>query len=110
MNQDELALLEKIAKEATPGPYKVEANIPFYCVVNKPASSMSKHDEERPTYWRYEDGVYHAAFTPEKVLQLMDLLNRATNALQTIANQDFRGNRPHECTIAYNALKSIRSE
>jgi hypothetical protein len=32
----------------------------------------------------------------------------ATEALEKIAGQDFRGNRPMECVIAYNALQKIK--
>ena len=75
--------LKNIAKKATPGPYKVVGNIPFYAVVEKPAPSLSKHDE-RDTYWRYEDGEFHAAFTPETVLKMIDYIEK----LRAVLGQD----------------------
>jgi hypothetical protein len=43
---------------ATPGPWKGHINYPFYGVVEKPAPSLSKHDDERPRYWRYQDAIF----------------------------------------------------
>lgn len=36
------------------------ANIPFYVDMKKPRPSLSKHDDERPTYWHYDDGSFVA--------------------------------------------------
>ena len=47
--------------KATPAPWgPYSANIPFYVEVTKPAPSMSKHDSTRPTYWKYDDGIFVA--------------------------------------------------
>lgn len=39
-----------------------------------------------------------------------DALSIAIEALEKIANEDFRGNRPHSATIAYKALQKIKKE
>lgn len=64
--------LTKVAEEATPSPWTFHSNYPFYINVDKPASSLSKHDDTRPTYWRYEDGLFVATFQPEMVLKLLN--------------------------------------
>jgi len=33
-------------------------NYPFYVDLKKPAPSLSKHDDERPTYYRYQDAQF----------------------------------------------------
>ena len=33
--------------------------------------------------------------------------SKAIEALKNIADQDYRGNRPNECVIAYEALKAL---
>lgn len=40
------------------GPYK--ANLPFYAILEKPSSSLSKHDSERPDYWKVDDAIFVA--------------------------------------------------
>lgn len=68
---------KKIIEDASKsgwGPYL--ANYPFYAIVTKPSPSMSKHDEERPTYWRIEDARYLGAFNP----QIMEKLFKALEA------------------------------
>lgn len=72
--QDKIDAIRKRAAEATQepwGPYR--ANLPFYVEVEKPAQSLSKHDDTRPTYWKVEDGVFvvHAL---EDVKFLLSLL------------------------------------
>jgi hypothetical protein len=69
--------LRKVAEEATPGPWKAGGNYPFYVDLRKPADSLSKHDSERPTYWRYQDGLFVLTFNPKTVLELLDSLEIA---------------------------------
>jgi len=64
--------LRKIAEEATQTGWEFSGNYPFYVDVRKPASSLSKHDDKRPTYWRFQDGLFVAAFNPKTVLELLD--------------------------------------
>lgn len=74
----DLKKLREVASKATPGNWGHNwgANIPFYVDVKKPAPSMSKHDDTRPTYWRYEDGVFASVFSPRQVLELLDEIER----------------------------------
>src|SRR5271166_1597116 len=52
----DLDRLKKMATDATPGPWGPwSANVPFYVNVKKPSPSMSKHDADRPTYWKKEN-------------------------------------------------------
>lgn len=77
LSPEELTKLRKIAAEATPGPWGPwRANYPFYVVVEKPAASMSKHDDDRPNYWRHQDGVFVLAFNPKMALELLDEIDR----------------------------------
>jgi hypothetical protein len=77
MTPEQLAGFREIVDRATPGPWGPwNANIPFYVQVSKPAPSMSKHDDERPTYWRYEDGLFVSVFNPKLVLELLDEIDR----------------------------------
>lgn len=65
--------LRKIAEEATQERQtECLGNYPFYVDVRKPAPSLSKHDDERPTYWRYQDGVFVLTFDPKTVIMLLD--------------------------------------
>lgn len=48
-------------------------NIPFYVDVQKPRPSLSKHDNERPTYWHYDDGAFVAA-APYDMQFLLEIL------------------------------------
>ena len=69
----DLKELRKIAEKATPGPWGPwTGNYPFNVDVRKPAPSLSKHDNERPTYWRYEDAVFVLRFSPETVTMLIN--------------------------------------
>ena len=76
MTDDELKEFRKIATEATQGFWAFSGNYPFYVDVRKPAPSLSKHDDKRPTFWRYQDGVFVTAFCPERVLKLLDEIDR----------------------------------
>ena len=49
---------------------------------------------------RLNGATNHACGTP---------LSIAVKALEKISGSDFRGNRPTECVIAFEALKEIRS-
>ena len=73
--------LRKFAEEATQTWIDAHSNIPFYVVVNKPAPSLSKHDLERPNYWKMEDGYFVATFTPKKVLELLDRLEKCEKVI-----------------------------
>ena len=56
---------ERLSK-ATPGPWgPYSANIPFNATVTKPAPSLSKYDDEQPTFWRCEDAVFIARAHPD---------------------------------------------
>lgn len=60
-NRERLERIKERLKTVTPGPWgPYSANIPFNAIVTKPAPSLSKHDSERPTYWRVEDAVFVA--------------------------------------------------
>lgn len=73
--------LEKIIDEATPGPWgPYTANLPFYAIVTKPAPSLSKHDPERPTYWRIEDAKF-VAMAREVLPELIEENKRLREAL-----------------------------
>ncbi len=73
--------LRKIAEEATPGSWEnsFSSNYPFYVDVRKPARSLSKHDSDRPTYWRHQDGLFVAVFNPKQVLELLDRIEELEN-------------------------------
>jgi hypothetical protein len=82
MTQEDLKFLEEVISKASPkfGPYT--SNYPFYADVTKPAPSMSKHDHERPTYWRIEDAVFIAVareFLP-KLVEEVKRLQKVENA------------------------------
>ena len=68
--------LRKIANKATRDWVVGKGNVPFYVDVQKPAPSMSKHDDERPTYWKYDDGVFVCCFSPAHILELLDEIDR----------------------------------
>lgn len=77
----DLKMLRDVASKATPGFWgkKWHGNYPFYVVVTKPAPSLSKHDHERPEYWRMEDGNFVASFCPEVALKLLDRIEELEN-------------------------------
>jgi hypothetical protein len=69
----DLKRLKQIAQDATPGPWgPMNANYPFYVDMEKPAPSLSKHDQDRPTYWRYQDAIYVLSFNPVVVIELIE--------------------------------------
>jgi hypothetical protein len=68
--------IEYRALKATKGPWVFTANYPFYVDVTKPAPSLSKHDLQRPTYWRYQDGEF-VSTAREDVLLLVKSLREA---------------------------------
>lgn len=73
----DLKKLREIASKATPGPWGPwSGNYPFYVDVVKPAQSLSKHDDERPTYWRYWDAEFVLSFNPNVALELLDEIER----------------------------------
>jgi hypothetical protein len=77
MTKEELNEMRMVAKTATPGPWGPwMGNCPFYVIVKKPAPSLSKHDDERPTYWPYNDGKFVLTFNPQAVLELLDEIER----------------------------------
>lgn len=67
---------------ATPGPWTGSMNWPFYAVVHKPAPSLSKHDDERSSYWRCAD----AAFTVSAHVDMAFLLSQLEIAKEGLAN------------------------
>lgn len=76
----ELIGAAKDASQEGWGPYS--ANIPFYAVVNKPRGSLSKHDNERPTYWHYKDALWVAMANPAEMIPILERLQ------ELIANDD----------------------
>ena len=50
--------LEKIIKAKTPTTWYGTMNYPFYVSLMKPAPSLSKHDSERPTFWKMQDAEF----------------------------------------------------
>lgn len=78
---EELRKLKDICFKATPGPWgPYRANVPFYAEVNKPSPSLSKHDHERPSYWRIEDAIFIAAAS-ENMLPLINKIESLVSAL-----------------------------
>jgi hypothetical protein len=76
MEPREIGKLKQLARDATPGNWgdKWVMNYPFYVDVSKPSPSLSKHDDDRPTYWRMEDGIFSATFTPDRAIKLLNEL------------------------------------
>jgi hypothetical protein len=64
----------EVASKATQEQWTGVSNHPFYAIVNKPAPSQSKHDNERPHYWRIEDVEHVIKFQPQFVTRLLDAL------------------------------------
>ena len=73
MTEKQIKKLREAAQKATPGPWgeKWGLNYPFYVDVRKPAPSLSKHDNDRPTYWRMEDALFVLECNPKMVLKLL---------------------------------------
>ena len=79
----DIKYLREVANKATPSPWEGStSNIPFYVDMRKPAPSMSKHDGDRPTYWRYEDGVFVHTFNPQIVIELLNYIEELENDLE----------------------------
>lgn len=88
MTKEHLEEIEKRATEATPGPWgPYSANIPFYAIMVKPSSSLSKHDNERPSYWRIEDAIL-VANAREDILILINEIRKFRETLEDIAELD----------------------
>ena len=77
--------MEKALEKATPANWQSSGNWPFYAVMNKPAPSLSKHDDTRPNYWRYDDVSFVLLCRNGGVQMLLDEIKR----LQT-ENEYFR--------------------
>ena len=83
MNVLDLYKLRQIAAAATPGPWGPwTGNYPFNVDVVKPAPSLSKYDNERPTYWRYQDASFVLAFNPKTALELLDRISDLEETLE----------------------------
>ncbi len=69
--------IKKRLNEVTPGPWgpKWSMNYPFYVDVRKPAPSLSKHDLERPTYWKMQDAIFVASAESD-IRYLLELLEK----------------------------------
>lgn len=80
-------ILREIAEKAWKEPVTFDSNVPFYVQVKKPRSSMSKHDDKRPEYWHYDDGVFVAVFQPKKVLEMLDLIDSLRADLENKNNE-----------------------
>jgi hypothetical protein len=81
--------LRKIAESAEPGPWGPwDGNYPFYVDVRKPSASLSKHDDERPTYWSHNDAAFVLTFNPKMVLELLDEIERLKE-IEAIAKNTF---------------------
>lgn len=88
MNRQDLENLQKLCDEATPGPWTASGNYPFYVDLEKPASSLSKHDNKRPTYWRYQDGIFVLA-SRDAMPKLLHMLNSVIKNLQAEIERDY---------------------
>lgn len=75
MNKEQRDKLREYALNAWQEPMEFNANVPFYVEVKKPRPSNSKHDDKRPTYWNYDDGLYIAATQPKVILELLDYID-----------------------------------
>jgi hypothetical protein len=50
--------MQKALENKTSVVWLGSGNYPFYVDLKKPAPSLSKHDHERPTYYRYQDAQF----------------------------------------------------
>ncbi len=76
----DLKKLREVAEKASPGPWGPwMANIPFYIEVQKPSPSLSKHDDERPTYWACEDALFVLHFNPKTAIMLLNRIEELEN-------------------------------
>jgi hypothetical protein len=99
--------IEKIINASTPGPWgPYTTNLPFYAIVEKPAPSASKHDGERPTYWRVEDAQF-VVMAREVLPKLVVENTRLREALEYILEMsDYINTRDTIQKAANNALKN----
>lgn len=74
--------IEKLIKNKTPGLWTGAANAPFYATLEKPAPSLSKHDDERPTYWRIQDVEFVLAMANGGAEFLVDEIKRLQNEIK----------------------------
>lgn len=81
---DSTVRLKQLAEAATPGPWRATGNLPFYATLEKPARSLSKHDDKRPDYWRVQDVEFVLAANPEVVLGLIARIEKLEAALEEI--------------------------
>jgi hypothetical protein len=68
--------IEKYLEKATPGNWTGHMNYPFYAVIDKPAPSLSKHDSERPNYWKIDDVEFVLVMKNGGVQFLLDEIKR----------------------------------
>lgn len=68
--------IETRLKESTPGNWTGSSNQPFYATIDKPAPSLSKHDRERPHYWRIADVTFVLAAHNHDVPKLLEEVKR----------------------------------
>lgn len=86
---DKLQKIKEITNNATPvEKWCFGANVPFYVDVQKPAPSMSKHDDKRPTYWRYEDGLF-VGMARHEMPNLISSLELAIETLEKLVESDY---------------------
>jgi hypothetical protein len=81
--------LEKMLAKCPPFPWEFGGNVPFYVDVRKPRPSLSKHDDARPSYWHYDDGLYVSAAihsVPKLIEEIKRLELALDQALQTKEN------------------------
>lgn len=83
--------LRRIANEATQerwGPWT--CNYPFYVDVKKPAPSLSKHDHDRPTYWKIEDAIFVLEFNPKVVVYLLNEIDQLKALVLELQNKEIK--------------------
>jgi hypothetical protein len=68
--------IKEALSKTTPGNWTAEGDYPFYVSLKKPAASLSKHDDTRPTYWPYHDGVFVLMCRNGGVQFLLDEIER----------------------------------
>jgi hypothetical protein len=59
------------------------------------------------TQTRIEALIKENELYTDKIFELEEKLSKSSDCLKKIANQDFRGNRPHETIWAHECLKEI---
>ena len=73
--------IKELLPKIHPLPWYHSANIPFYVSLEKPRTSLSKHDSDRPSYWHYDDGIY-AAYAMNVVPALIEEIERLNTLLE----------------------------